>query len=134
MPSLVEIGPVVLEKKLKVWKVYRRTDRRQTTGDQKSSSGELKMSRQQIGSRISSWTDIIIDWLVIYSLVPTPAGPCSKIMVWGHNANREHKHAGSDDSWRLCLVSINHAGPYVWFPYITALLLMIKQILIFHLT
>ena len=35
--SLVEIGPVVLEKKLKMWKVYRRTDRRQTTGDQKSS-------------------------------------------------------------------------------------------------
>ena len=35
VPSLVEIGPVVLEKKMKM-KVYRRTDRR-TTGDQKSS-------------------------------------------------------------------------------------------------
>ena len=27
VPSLVEISPVVLEKKLKMWKVYRRTDR-----------------------------------------------------------------------------------------------------------
>ena len=32
VPSLFEIGPVVLEKKMKMWKVYRRT-----TGDQKSS-------------------------------------------------------------------------------------------------
>ena len=31
MPSLVEIGPVVLEKKSKIGKVYRRTDR-QTDG------------------------------------------------------------------------------------------------------
>ena len=37
MPSLVEMGPAVLEKKFKMWKVYRRTDRRKTTGDQKSS-------------------------------------------------------------------------------------------------
>ena len=27
VPCLVEIGPVVLEKKLKMWKVYRQTDR-----------------------------------------------------------------------------------------------------------
>ena len=45
MPSLVEFGPVVLEKKSKIGKVYRRTDRqtdgrtdrRRTKGDQKSS-------------------------------------------------------------------------------------------------
>ena len=40
MPSLVEICPVVLEKKMKMWKVYRQTDGqidRRTTGDQKSS-------------------------------------------------------------------------------------------------
>ena len=55
VPSLVEIGPVVLEKKMKMWKVYRqmdgqtdrqtdgRTDRRRTTGDQKSS---LELSAQ----------------------------------------------------------------------------------------
>ena len=54
MPSLVEIGPVVLEKKSKIGKVYRGTDRqtvgqtdrqtdRQTTGDQKSS---LELSAQ----------------------------------------------------------------------------------------
>ena len=51
MPSLVEIGPVVLEKKSKIGKVYRRidrqtdgqTDRRRTKGDQKSS---LKLSAQ----------------------------------------------------------------------------------------
>ena len=56
MPSLVEIGPVVLEKKSKIGKVYRRTDRqtdgqtdRQTTDERRSekltwafSSGELK--------------------------------------------------------------------------------------------
>ena len=52
VPSLVEIGPVVLKKKMKMWKVYRRTDRqkdRQTTDDRWSekltwdiSSGELK--------------------------------------------------------------------------------------------
>ena len=40
VPSLVEIGSVVLEKKMKMWKVYiqtdGRTDRRRTTGDQKS--------------------------------------------------------------------------------------------------
>ena len=48
VPSLVEIGPVVLEKKTKMWKVYRQTDR-QTTDDRWSekltwafSSGELK--------------------------------------------------------------------------------------------
>ena len=46
MPSLVEIGPVVLEKKSKIGKVYRRTDRQtdgQTDGDQKSS---LELSAQ----------------------------------------------------------------------------------------
>ena len=45
MPSLVKIGPVVLEKKLKIGKVYGQTDRqtdgrterRRTTGDQKNS-------------------------------------------------------------------------------------------------
>ena len=56
VPSLVEIGPVVLEKKMKMWKVYRQTDRqtdrrtdRQTPDDSWSekltwafSSGELK--------------------------------------------------------------------------------------------
>ena len=48
VPSLVKIGPVVLEKKMKMWKVFRqtdrqtdrltdgRTDRRRTTGNQKS--------------------------------------------------------------------------------------------------
>ena len=47
VPSLVKIGPVVLEKKLKMWKVYRHTDRQtdrwQTTGNQKSL---LKLSAQ----------------------------------------------------------------------------------------
>ena len=47
VPSLVKIGPVVLEKKSKIGKVYRqtdrRTDRRWTTGDQKSS---LELSAQ----------------------------------------------------------------------------------------
>ena len=42
VPSLLEIGHVVLEKKIKLWNVYRRTDRR-TTGDQKSS---LELSAQ----------------------------------------------------------------------------------------
>ena len=51
MPSLVEIGQVVLEKMSKIGKVYRRTDgqtdgqtdRRRTKGDQKSS---LELSAQ----------------------------------------------------------------------------------------
>ena len=47
MLSLVKIGPVVLEKKSKIGKVYRWTDRptdnRQATGDQKSS---LELSAQ----------------------------------------------------------------------------------------
>ena len=41
VPSMVEIGPVVLEKKMKMWKVYKQTDGwtdlRRTTGDQKCS-------------------------------------------------------------------------------------------------
>ena len=37
MPSLVEICSVFLEKKIKIWKVYRWTDGRRTKGDQKSS-------------------------------------------------------------------------------------------------
>ena len=51
-PSVVEIGPVVLEKKMKLWKVVRRTDKRsdrRTADDRWSekltwvfSSGELK--------------------------------------------------------------------------------------------
>ena len=59
MPSLIEVGPVVLEKKSKIGKVYRltdrqtdrqtdgqmdrQTDRRRTKGDQKSS---LELSAQ----------------------------------------------------------------------------------------
>ena len=45
MPSLVEIGPVVLDKKMKIWKNLQ-TDGQmdgQTTGDQKSS---LELSAQ----------------------------------------------------------------------------------------
>ena len=58
VPSLVEIGPVFLEKKLKMWKVYRRTGRqidRQTTDNRRSekvtlcfSSGELKSLKTSI--------------------------------------------------------------------------------------
>ena len=58
VPSLGEIGLVVLEKKMKMWKVYRQTDRqpgRQTTDDRRSekltlatSSGELKRQRNLI--------------------------------------------------------------------------------------
>ena len=43
VPSLVEIDQVVLENKMKMWKVYRRTDRRTDEGDQKSS---LELSAQ----------------------------------------------------------------------------------------
>ena len=43
MPSLVEIGPVVLERKMKMWKVYRRTtdNRRSEKPTWPFSSGEL---------------------------------------------------------------------------------------------
>ena len=58
MPSLVEIGPVVLEKKMKMLKVYRQTDRRtdrqtdtrRTTGDQKSS---LELSSLELSAQVS---------------------------------------------------------------------------------
>ena len=43
VPSLVEISPVVLEKKMKMPKVYGQTDGRRTTGDQKNS---LELSGQ----------------------------------------------------------------------------------------
>ena len=58
VPSLVEIGPVVLEKRLKMWKVYRRTDTQmheQTKDNMRSkkltwafSSGELKELRIEL--------------------------------------------------------------------------------------
>ena len=51
MPSLEEIDPVILGKKMNMWKVYRRTDRR-TTDNRRSeklycafSSGELKSNQ-----------------------------------------------------------------------------------------
>ena len=44
MPSLVDIGPVVLEKKMKMWKVTdRQMDGQKITGDQKTS---LELSAQ----------------------------------------------------------------------------------------
>ena len=59
VPSLVEISPVVLEKKMKMCKVYRQTDR-QTTDNRWSekltwafSSGELKsMSDAAVGNQV----------------------------------------------------------------------------------
>ena len=36
--SLVEIGPVVLEKRMKLWKVYKQTDGRWTTGESTTST------------------------------------------------------------------------------------------------
>ena len=48
VPSLVEIGPVVLEKKMKMWKVYRQKDRqtdRQTDGQ---TDGRTDAGRQLI--------------------------------------------------------------------------------------
>ena len=60
MPSLVEIGPVVLEKKMKMWKVYDNNDNdntkdndvndnvgQRTTFDQKSSS-EIKTTSRTL--------------------------------------------------------------------------------------
>ena len=45
VPSLVEIGQVILEKKLKMWKVYRRTDR-QTTDDRQQVIRKAHLSFQ----------------------------------------------------------------------------------------
>ena len=44
VPSLIEIGEVVLEKEMKMCKVYRRTDGRQTTADK--NTGDLKTATQ----------------------------------------------------------------------------------------
>ena len=79
-PSFVEIGPVVLEK-MKMWKVYRQTDR-QTTEDRWSekltwafSSGELKTfpSNKQIWvlTISDSWSKVAINfpWKRIWPLI-----------------------------------------------------------------
>ena len=44
MPSLAEIGPVVLEKKMKMWKVYDNADDKDKDDGQRTAfgSGELK--------------------------------------------------------------------------------------------
>ena len=43
VPSLVEIGPVVLKKKMKMWKVYRQTD-----GRDRQTDGQIDDGRQVI--------------------------------------------------------------------------------------
>ena len=57
VPCLIEIGPVVLEKKMKMGKVYRwtdrQTDRRRTTCDQKSS---LELFSAQVSFKVKLYT------------------------------------------------------------------------------
>ena len=78
VPSFVEIGPVVLEKKLKMWKVYRRTDGqtdRQTDGQTDNrrsekltwaySSDELKRLWQTWFYNMHGWL-LIVEPLVEY--------------------------------------------------------------------
>ena len=59
VPSLVEIGPVVLEKKMKMWKVYRQTDGRtdgrtdrQTTDDRWSEKLRWAKKMKSLLSRL----------------------------------------------------------------------------------
>ena len=61
MPSLIEIGPVVFEKKLKIGKVYRWTDR-QMIDDRRSekltrafSLVELKKSKLKLLQKNGQW-------------------------------------------------------------------------------
>ena len=71
VPSLLEIGQVVLEKKMRMWKVYKRTDRqtdRQTTDDRWSekltwafSLGELKKQWMPFAQECSM--PIKFDWI-----------------------------------------------------------------------
>ena len=64
VPRLVEIGPVVIEKKMKMWKVYGRTDR-QTTDDRWSekltsafSLGELKTQLCSVKHNVGTGLDL----------------------------------------------------------------------------
>ena len=45
VPSVVEIGPVVLQKKVKMWKVYRRTERRTEKMDGQTEDGQLAIRK-----------------------------------------------------------------------------------------
>ena len=66
VPSLVEIGPVVLEKKMKMWKVYRQTDRR--TDGWTDRRGLLHLKSMRDTSRIN--TNIT-------------RGPWATLLAWG---------------------------------------------------
>ena len=66
VPSLIEICPVVLEKKMKMWKVsYRRTDR-QTTDKKCSENLTIAFSSSEIKMKI--WT--------LFILPPQKIVPC----------------------------------------------------------
>ena len=96
VPSLVEIGPVVLEKKMKMWKVYRQTHRRtdrQTTDDRWSekltwafSSGELKtfgikLSIQRTGIFVLRWNNV--QFLTVRGQSTFYFGLEMKSVAWG---------------------------------------------------
>ena len=85
IPITLEIGPVVLEKKMKIWKVYRQTDgqtdRRLTTDDQESSralsSGFQKQKNDnnnikccsifQLTKNILKWIEQAVTNILVFS-------------------------------------------------------------------
>ena len=54
VPSVVEIGPVVLEKKMQMWTFYRQMDGRRTTA-WAFSSGKLKTNRRKLLELMSGY-------------------------------------------------------------------------------
>ena len=55
VPSLFDIGLVVLEKKMKMWKVYRRTVGRCTTDDRRSEKLTNMYGMNSIATQVMGW-------------------------------------------------------------------------------
>ena len=65
VPSLIEIGPVVLEKKTTMWKVYNNNNNNGQNYDQKSSL-ELKWVKYQV--IFYNFVSTYLSWLHIWNL------------------------------------------------------------------
>ena len=52
MPSLVEIGPLVLDKKMKMWKVYRQTDRQRDRQTDRKTDGQIVIRKAHLSFQL----------------------------------------------------------------------------------
>ena len=80
--SLVEIGPVVLEKKMKIWKVYRQTDGRT---DRQTDNGWQVIRKSHLSFKVrwaKNRTDGLTDWLKDRSKTLYPKNIINIIKSW----------------------------------------------------